>query len=245
MRRVAIVPSIALVGGAAFFLWMFLAVAPLESLADSGGFSGTDLTRVATTSYRFAADWRHGMAGNSPLYMPGFFVLALATWLWVGGRDRRIVNLVLEGAGILLLGLVFAWGCSDVAQTAIVSSFERSSGLTVAASWPEPSGRAIGQGLYTAIAWMTSIGACRRALDGRTFAPLLVIPPVTIVLALIRPWTVDDFTALWIDRAMSGSVAAIGSLAAIPLLAVALIWSTGGRQWVQTQRSERRTAVDV
>jgi hypothetical protein len=69
----AIVPSIALLGGTAFFLWMFLAVAPLESLGDSGGFSGTDLSRVAATSYRFAADWRHGMAGNSPLYMPGFF----------------------------------------------------------------------------------------------------------------------------------------------------------------------------
>lgn len=245
MRRLAIGPALALLGAAAFFLWMFLAVAPLETLADTGGLRGADPTEVVAEAYRFAADWRHGMAGNSPLYVPGFFVLALATWLWSGSRGDGISRLVAEGGGILVLGLLVAWASAGVARAAIVSAFEQSTGLTAVAPWPSASGRAIGQGLYTAIAWMASMTACRHALERRAFAPLLVIPLVTIGLVLVRPWTMDDFTALWVARVQAGNVAAIGSLAAIPIVATALVRVTYGRQRVQIHRNERRIPGDV
>ena len=39
------------------------------------------------------------------------------------------------------------------------------------------------------------------------------------VLAVVRPWTVDDFTGIWWERARDGDPAAIASLLMIPLLA--------------------------
>jgi hypothetical protein len=245
VRSPVIGPTLVLLGATAFFLWMFLAVAPVETLADTGGLAETDRTDAVAEAYRFAADWRHGMAGNSPLYMPGFFALAVATWLWSGSRGRDIWRLVAEGGAILSLGLIVAWACAGVARGEILQALERSSGLTLAAPWPEASGRAVIQGLYTAVTWMASVAACRRALERRTLTPLLVIPPITIVLALIRPWTVDDFAALWTARVRAGSVAAIGSLVAIPLIAVVLLRATPRRQWVQTQRNDRRIGGDV
>ena len=51
---------------------------------------------------------------------------------------------------------------------------------------------------------------------------------MTIGLALIRPWTVDDFTTLWIDRAAAGDPIACGSAAAIVVVA-GLLGATGQR----------------
>jgi hypothetical protein len=237
--------ALGVLAAAAFFLWMFLAAAPIEALADAGGLSGTHPIGLTAAAYGFAADWRHGMAGNSPLYMPGFFLLAVATWLWSGSRVRSLSRQIAEGIGILLLSVGIAWACAGLARAEILGAFERSSGLTIVAAWPAPPRQALVQGVYTAIVWMASMVACRRALEQRTFAPLLFIPPMTIVLALIRPWTVDDFAALWIARARAGDMAAIGSLAAIPIVAAILIYVTRRPQWVQIQRSDRRIAGDA
>lgn len=58
---------------------MFLAADSLEQLAASGAFGDA---REAQAAFAFAASWRHGMAGNSPVYMPGFFAVAIAAWIW-------------------------------------------------------------------------------------------------------------------------------------------------------------------
>ena len=57
------------------FLWMFFAAATLERTADLGGISAPPGREVRLLAYEYAARWRHGMAGNSPLYMPGFFAV--------------------------------------------------------------------------------------------------------------------------------------------------------------------------
>ena len=122
---------VVLVGATSFFLWMFLAVAPLETLADTGALRRTDGTDATLQAYEFAAQWRHGMAGNAPLYMPGFFLLAVSAWLWAGAdvSARPIPRLLIEGAVALIIGLSVAWIVSRTIADAIVPDFERAAGF--------------------------------------------------------------------------------------------------------------------
>ena len=86
-------------------MWMFLAAAPLETLAATGGLAGRHEADVVAEGYRVAADWRHGMAGNSPLYMPGFFALAVAAWFWADSSRTPAMRLIVEGGMILTGGM--------------------------------------------------------------------------------------------------------------------------------------------
>jgi hypothetical protein len=225
-----------------FFLWMFLAAAPIEALADDGALRAPGDGDVAVEAYRFAANWRHGMAGNSPIYMPGFFALAIAAWLW--SATKTLGQLVIEGGGLLLVSLAVAWGCANAAEPVILASLERGVGSSAAAPWPTPPWRAVLQGLYTAAAWMTVVVSCRRALAHRSFAPLLVVPPVAVVLALIRPWTVDDFAKLWITRIARGDVVALASAIAIPLVGWILYRTEQRAHRAQTHWRPRRIDAD-
>src|SRR5687767_1308759 len=73
----------------AFFLWMFFAAATLERTAELGWISPSPGRDARAVAYDFAARWRHGMAGNSPIYMPGFFAVAIAMWFWSAGKSLR------------------------------------------------------------------------------------------------------------------------------------------------------------
>src|SRR5262245_50841691 len=88
----------------ALFLWMFLATEPLELLVDGGRLSASQNTDknadLAAAAYQFAARWRHGMAGNAPLYMPGFFAVALTAWPWA--LRRSVAQMAVESAPLLL-----------------------------------------------------------------------------------------------------------------------------------------------
>jgi hypothetical protein len=232
---------VVLLVSASFFLWMFLAAAPLEELADSGGLAGPAGTDVIVQGYRVAADWRHGMAGNSPLYMPGFFALAVGAWLWGESSRTSVIPLIVQGGIILAACHVIASSCADLATASVVEASERVAGLTVIAPWPAAPSRAAAQGLYTAATWMVVVVSCRRALARRSPVPLALVPPMAVLLALVRPWTVDDFVALWIVRASAGDVVALGSAAAIPLVASFLVLTEWSPQWVQIHRSARRT----
>jgi hypothetical protein len=238
---------LALFSAASFFLWMFLAVAPIEALADAHGLVDVAGADPLEQAYRFAADWRHGMAGNSPLYMPGFFALAGAAWVWSSAsrKPRTIRQLVWEGAGVLVGALAAAWTASHATGTIMVPVFERTAGVQVIAPWPDIPRRAILQGLCTAAAWMTVVVACRRALARRSVTPLLVIPPITIVLIMVRPWTVNDFVGLWLARAAAGEIVALGSLFAVPLVGWSLAMIERPPHWVQIHLKHRRMRCDV
>jgi len=238
---------LALFSAASFFLWMFLAVAPIEALADTQGLVSVTGADSMEQAYRFAADWRHGMAGNSPLYMPGFFALAVAAWVWSSAdrRPRPIRELVWEGGAVLVGALAVAWTASQAIGPTMVPAFERAAGLQVIAPWPAIPRHAIAQGLYTAATWMTVVVVCRRALARASVAPLLVIPPITIVLAMVRPWTVNDFVALWFARATAGDIVALGSLFAVALVGWSLAMIERPSHWVQTHLKHRRMRRDV
>jgi hypothetical protein len=193
------------------FLWMFLAADPLEQTVGS------------EAALRFASDWRHGMTGNSLVYMPGFFATAAALWLYRGTGDGR------RTAGRLLLlcaiaALAAALG-SGVGSRMAAWEFEVATSIALPAALPRPSLLGAVRGLYTLATWSVFVLACRSALEDRSARPFVLPAVMTIVLALIRPWTVGDFTTLWMDRAVAGDPVACASAAAavvmIALLAAA------------------------
>jgi hypothetical protein len=188
----------------ALFLWMFLAADPLEQAAQS------------EAGLRFASDWRHGMAGNSLLYMPGFFATAAALWLYNRSGDRRRVAARLLALGGIAM-VAAALGAAAGARMA-AGDFAAATLAVLPAVLPRPSILGAVQGLYTLATWSAFVLACRTALEERAWRPFVLPAIMTIGLALIRPWTVDDFTTLWKDRVAARDPVACASAAAVVVM---------------------------
>jgi hypothetical protein len=172
----------ALFAACVLFFWMFLAADPFE--------------RAGAVAY--AALWRHGMAGNSPLYMPGFFAIAAAAWWW--SDATRLSRLWLEGSIVVIAACAVA-----------------------AALVPLPSLRAVVHATYTLVTWTIFVACCRRALARRAWRPLWPVPLLTAGLMALRTWTLDDVQSLWIERLLSRNPAAVISTAAIPILVIVML----------------------
>ena len=101
--------AVLMLAAQSLFLWMFFSTYTLEGMADAGA-----LPVDRTTAYRYAAEWRHGLAGDWPLFVPGFFAVAVATWFWAFGRSLRVLLPRLAGyiaaAAVLALLLSGAGG---------------------------------------------------------------------------------------------------------------------------------------
>ena len=164
------------------FFWMFLAADPFE--------------RAGAVAY--AALWRHGMAGNSPLYMPGFFAVAAAAWWW--SHATRLPRLWLEGSIVVVAACAVA---------------------TALAPWP--SLRAVVHATYTLATWTVCVVCCRRALARRAWRPLWPVPLLTAGLMALRTWTLDDVQTLWIERLLNGDAVAVVSSAALPALVIVML----------------------
>ena len=219
---------LALVAADALFLWMFLSVAPIESASDGL------LTRDLQLSVRqFVADWRHGMAGNSPIYMPGFFAIAAAAWYWA--RSQSIPRLVVEGTAALLAGCGIAWLAAPHGEIAANAAFEQRFGLGAIEAQASTWGPVL-VGAGTAVCWTIFVVASRLALLLRTCRPFLLVPLPYVVLVFTRPWSVNGLLALWGTRAASGDAIAIGSILAIPILTTVFVKTTR-RGSLRTERA--------
>jgi hypothetical protein len=197
---------------------MFLAADPLEQLAAAGAFGSA--TRTEEAAFALAAAWRHGMAGNSPLYLPGFFAVALAAWVFSEGAEKRAVRTFALG---LLGAFVTACAAAPVGTWHVISVFHTETGAATTAPMPFASPRAMLAGVYTLLTWTTFVVGSRVALERRSLRPLLPVPVLTVGLVALRPWTVDEFTTTWWQRAGQGDLVALGSAALIPLLAGYLV----------------------
>ena len=215
----------------ALFLWMFLGVAPLEQLADRGA-----IAAQRDDVYRFASAWRHGMAGNAPLYMPGFFAIAATAWFGVARQSKT--RLAIELTLILFASLGLAWLAWPTGAAIVMSDFGRESGIQVPSAPPVPSFGAILTGCYTALTWTAFVMACRIALRNRSLRPFVPVAALTAILAVARPWTVGDFTHHWTTRAASGDVVATASVIACIVLGAMLALSEMNADVSRTRRSE-------
>lgn len=201
----------------ALFLWMFLAADPLEQAGAS------------ESALRFASDWRHGMTGNSLIYMPGFFATAGALWLYGRNENRdRMARRLLALCAIAALAAAF--GAAPGARMA-AWDFQAATSSALPAVLPRPTVLGAVRGLYTLATWSVFVLACRSALAGRSWRPFVLPAIMAIGLALIRPWTVGDFTTLWTDRAAAGDPVACASAVAV----VAMVALLGGAQRSQSR----------
>jgi hypothetical protein len=205
-----------------FFLWMFFAAESVEKLAiHSRPAESAAATTFEQAAFRFAAQWRHGMAGNSPLYMPGFFAVGVLTWLWALGRPlRRLMweGFVLMVPAACVAALLSPWGAALALQ-----DFERVSGLHNAATFPGISAVGAAQAIYTIVAWSSFVLCLQWSIVKRSVVPLLIPLVLMIILVLIRPWTVSEFVSQWLQETVAGHAAAVFSMAAAGVLFTAMI----------------------
>jgi hypothetical protein len=222
----------------AFFLWMFFSAEGLELAGQTGQVavgSGIDPVRSAA---EFSASWRHGMAGGWPLYMPGFFVTAVAIWLWSDGSS--ILNLIFRATAVIATATVAALILTPVGASLVAAEFEQQTGLRVVRPLPGASVTGVISGLYTLLTWQTFIGAGRCALTKMSFKPYVPAVILTLGLGLVRPMLVDDFVSLWSRRVFEGNGAAIVSLLLIPILATFLL-----RVHLRQSKPEKVQVLDV
>ncbi|MBL8203563.1 MAG: hypothetical protein JNM09_04980 [Blastocatellia bacterium] len=206
-----------------FFLWMFFTAGGLERLAEFGLIFGLPDVDVKLVAFDFAARWRHGMTGGWPLYMPGFFVTAIAVWFWVYGLTWR--KMVAEYAVITALAVLVAMLLAPHSTGLVVDAFQLQTGLQCKTQEWAVAGRVPGQGLFTLINWSSFVGACQLSLVQKSFRPLLLPAGLSLLLVVIRPFTADEFTTFWFQQILQGEVVAIFSALLIPTIAALFIWT--------------------
>lgn len=204
------------------FLWMFFAASTLERTAELGGISVPPGQDARALAYEFAAKWRHGMAGNSPLYMPGFFASAIAIWFWCAGRS--LPRMLLEGAILISIASVCATLLASFTAARILHDFVAQEGVTVSHATSSGTWVAYAQGVYSLVTWSTVIIAARFSIRLRSLKPLLVPLALNLVLAFVRPWTVADFTSRWVRQALDGETVAVISFLLVPIISAFLTW---------------------
>lgn len=204
------------------FIWMFFVAGGLERLAELGHIIGPASIDAKAIAFDFAARWRHGMTGASPLYMPGFFVTAVA--LWRRATGLRLRRAVAECAVTGALAVIAAWMLAPYGGNFALESFHSETGLRCAGDWPGVTSRVVGQGVFTLISWNSFILTSQISIIRKSFRPLLIPAALGVVLILIRPFTVGDLTSLWGQRVWQGDLVAIFSALLIPPLSALLLW---------------------
>jgi hypothetical protein len=203
------------------FLWMYLSAESLERMARQGlvaGPAGMDIVRVAD---QYAAAWRHGMAGNSWLYLPGFFLAAVSTWMWSLGR--RLPSLAIEAVVLLTAAWAIAALLSPLGASSSLASFENAAGVHRMGAPPGFTVDGASLALYTIATWDVATICCQLSIARRSLRLMWIPIPLNIVLANVRPWTVSDFTSQWAADLADGKGAAVLSAAAVPLVAAFLV----------------------
>jgi hypothetical protein len=216
-----------------FFLWMFFAAATLEQTAELGWISAPPGQDARAVAYEFAAKWRHGMARNSPLYMPGFFAVAIANWFWCAGKS--LSRILAEGLLLLAAATVCAALLAPYAAPQLLASFVAQEKFSVSHASPSGTWITSAQGVYSVLTWSTVVIASRWSIRLRSLKPLLIPLGLNLVLAFVRPWTVADFTTRWLSQAVDGEPAALFSFLLVPMV-------SGFLAWVELRPTRRKTA---
>ncbi len=215
----------------AFFLWMFFSTQGLERLADAGACSGGAAATVRITAYRYAAEWRHGLSGGWPVYVPGFFIAAAVTWFWSFGRSVR--KLAPECAAVMTVATVAALAASPAGLRAVLLSFSVDQGIACRGRVPPPEAAPVAIAVYTLVAWIILVLSCHRALWRRKYWPLVFPVIADAVLIAVRPFTFGDLMTTWFNRAKQGEPIALASFALIPAISLVMVW--GQLAWERRQ----------
>jgi hypothetical protein len=207
----------------ALFLWMFLSVTGVDIAGKT--LVATGHLQLGHAIEVFAADWRHGLNGHSPLFMPGFFVLTPAAWYWSGRQS--VEQLLRGGATALLAGLLLAVLAAPVGRAAAANAFFYEFHLAVQSSFRD-TWHAAATSAFTAICWTVLVVAIRRAITVGRVRPFALVVGLYVLLGFSRHWwSLDHFkkgddVARWETRVARGDAVAIASLVAVPVLGLVL-----------------------
>jgi hypothetical protein len=196
------------------FLWMFFAADSITLMVLDGRVSGGTNPDLALAASRYAAQWKHGMAGNSPLYMPGFFAVGVPIWLWSIGRP--LGRLTVEWIVVVTAATVVAAGLAPLGATRAIRAFEHAFGVTCVGA-PlgfSPGGAALS--LFTLFTWSVDLISLQLMITRRNLAPAIAPVLLNLVMVELRPWAVNDFTTQWIADLSHGNAVAVLSLLAVP-----------------------------
>lgn len=219
-KPTALVLSLLLLASYVFFLWMFLSAESIEQVAAHGRVSGLAEDDVYMLAARFAARWKHGMAGNSPLYMPGFFAVGILIWLWSLGRP--VWKAAMQGAALMIVALPVAGFFAPEGAVRAVKSFEQLTGLNCSGPLPDFTLAGIAVALYTLLTWSVGIFCIQLSIARRSVKPIAVPVLMNVVLLRLRPWAINDYITQWVLDIQQGLPVAIFSLALIPVIALLL-----------------------
>ena len=214
-------PALALWVVLCFFLWMFLASESLERTAAAGRFLSADGSDVVALAERYSYEWRHGMVGDWPLYMPGFFAVAIAVVIWSLGRTSR--SLIVQGSLALILALLAAKLLAPLGTKLVIPSFERDTGLVLVGSEVSPTWAGALPGIVNLVNWAVLVVAIQLCITRRSIWLLLAALASYQLLAALRPGDFGDLVRPWAQALWRGEGVAIVSTALIPLVAL-MLW---------------------
>jgi len=223
-----------------FFLWMFLAAEGLERTAMAGRFAGAREATAVEAADRYAYEWRHGMVGGWPIFIPGFFAVAIATVLWSRGRATRHLA---WGALWLVMALLAAELLAPLGTRWLVPSFEHDTGFVLQGS---PSGATWSgalPGTLTVVSWVVLMVAAQASVSRRSIWPLLIPLLCYGALATLRPGALGDLVRPWVHALRLGDPVALVSTALIPVVTVVL-WQYCNRHPAAELGSAKRVAAE-
>jgi hypothetical protein len=222
IRQRRLVLAAAMLASQTLFLWTYLAATGLEQMAAAGEIAFPGGQPRLDAAYRYAAEWRHGLTGLWPVYVPGFFAAALAVWFWSIGRPIR--ELLPELLLIMLAALAIAAALSPYGTALVIADFAASAAIVATAPPPAAGARGMILGFYSLLCWNAVVLAAHRALWGRSLRPLVIPVVLDAILILVRPFTFDDLVSTWTYRALAGQPAAVVYLLAVPALATLMVY---------------------
>jgi hypothetical protein len=211
----------ALFASQGLFLWMYLSTHSVEGLAQAGLLEGGRDIALSELTARYAAEWRHGLVGLWPVYVPGFLAVTITTWLWSIGRSLHRVDLELAVISGLALGAASL--LTPIVAQLVLRDMRNELGVVAMGPPGGPTITGVLLAIYSLLAWNAFVVSCHRLLWRRSLLPLLVPVILDLILYVIRPFTADDLVATWFGRAAAGDVLACTWLAAVPVLATLLI----------------------
>ncbi|MGI8971293.1 MAG: hypothetical protein ACR2HB_11395 [Dehalococcoidia bacterium] len=200
---------------------MYFSAAGFLQTAEACGLSSSACQEIAVAAHRFADDWKHGMLGGWPVFVPGFFLLTLATALW--SRDRSWREIVGQGIGVIIIATIVARALAPLGTARLFPIFEHAAGLMVQRRPIDPPLGRSATGVFTLVSWCSLVIAYQYAVIRHRVWPL--IPPigVSVLLNGVRPGELRSLVEPWTQRLQTGDPVAVHTTILIPLL-LALLW---------------------
>ena len=166
------------------------------------------------------------MVGRWPIFVPGFFAIAIGSALWARGKDSG--KLCCEGVAALSAATLIARSVAGFGAGRLIRSFERDSGFKWEGGPLEWTWAGSAVGGLTAAGWSALIIGAQRAVATRRVWPLVLPLTLYSLFTALRLNKLDSLDWLWMSRVIKGDRVALNSSVLAAVTAVGL-WKHASR----------------